>query len=806
MPKETVLRPNGIATQPNEYGDVPPGTLSVGDGIQIRRKSVIEPRNAFEAWQSGAGTPAYKLWPLDVEQIIKIAPSGAAYETAVLDGTVGHALALAGPDSLDDYDPGKTHITRARDRVFFTYAKYPVVWDPTDVTYTARQTGLPPPVWIDIDISTTAGDGLWLLTDNVTAYRALYKRKFSDGYLLTGAVSITIASNIAAADCLPQVTVYGLGNFPLIAGDLIELYRVPQQISVDLLGGDFQLATVHEITSGEASAGWATFYDSIVDEQLEAYLYVNETQQGPSKQNFMPPRSYDVCTFKKATFYASSEAWHAVKVTLPGLVSESGETRGFGGVRATHAGSITTNGSPVITNVASLTGIVVGQVLDTGSGTFPSNAFVISTGGAGPFTVTMSAAATATINPYTFSTIDTIEIDGVKYEYLTFALFMEEFALAAANGDTDVIVIPAEVVQAATGSLGVTLTFFKPISGSAPFTIRASNGGNLSPPLPAGGATPQTSKSDPRTDRAHYSKIDEPEAVPPDNTLLVGSGTILKLWATQDSLFAFCSDGIFRIDGDGDDWSVKPVDPDTVLLAPDAVDSMDNNIYAFTTAGLISLTDSGGVRKISASYIDEELRTLWNQFTEVDPPLPYTWGVQIACDKQRSEVWLNFNDYEDDGFIKTWIWHANTETFVTQSEVETVAVAYAPFLRSIVVMSEGTDRLDQYDPDNWMDTDVEFNSVYADDLGLLKQWIDVTLFLEDLDDDTSFLPRFEGVAYGSSYTLAETAGAFDHVVAPLLTAVHNKHLRFGYVTGSNVYYRLKGLTFRYRLAAEALTR
>jgi hypothetical protein len=176
----------------------------------------------------------------------------------------------------------------------------------------------------------------------------------------------------------------------------------------------------------------------------------------------------------------------------------------------------------------------------------------------------------------------------------------------------------------------------------------------------------------------------------------------------------------------------------------------------------------------------------------------------VACDKYRNEVWVNFNDYAGAGFTKTWIWNVDSNTFVTQSAQTTVAAGYVAGLRSMVV-GGSTDKLHKYSTTTWMAPTVVFNSVCADDPGTLKQWVDVTMFLETLTGTLTITPQFEGVSYGASYTIAANSGAFDHVVAPLLNAVHSKHMRFGFATGGTPpNFKLKGLTYRYRQASETL--
>jgi hypothetical protein len=116
-----------------------------------------------------------------------------------------------------------------------------------------------------------------------------------------------------------------------------------------------------------------------------------------------------------------------------------------------------------------------------------------------------------------------------------------------------------------------------------------------------------------------------------------------------------------------------------------------------------------------------------------------------------------------------------------------------------------------YDTTNtlFMDPLIVFNEVFGEDLAGLKEWIDVTIFFEDLIEGTAaFHPQFEGVDYPSPYSLPPTDGSFEHVVAPLLDATNLKHLRFGFsmsaVENPQPNFRMLGFYARYRMASETL--
>lgn len=800
--KQTVVTPTGIVSQPNEYGKLPPGTLREGDNICIRKSGVIEPRPAFEDFGSTLATGVtgpygvLKIWPVGPEQILALVGGEVAgnpvgtYKVVHADGSV--AAITNGPSTT--LRPGKTQITKTRDRTFLVANSPPFVIADEDLdevsSVPARQAGLPMPSYISIDNS-DAGD---VLTDQMyMSYRAVFRHTEGD-YTFQGAVSAAYATlNNTGTDSFPEVTVYWDSLYtPVGAGDQIELFRTAQQEELDLLGDGYRYALTYTLTSTDITNGFAVISDNSIE--TGADLYYDQSQEGASQNNFMPPSSVDAVTFKEATFYVEAGSFHTrVVQPLNGWRGHSAGQPIIGDIEKTITYLATQN----TLTTASNAGLEIGMLLINPD--FPAGTVILAISGSGPYVVLVSALSNGPGAGVDAIFADTIEIDGTIISARSDQEFLAELAVLNANGTVPVVGLPDRfLVNSATNNVQLIL----PVSGTGPFTVRATHGNLYTPPLPTFAQPVEYSKNDPRTNRLLFSKIQQPEAVPLSNYLFVGEGTILKLWATDASLFVFCSDGIFRIDGDGDDWAVSPVNPDTILLAPDAVDSIDNTIYALTTAGLVTLNDANGVDKISSPLIGDSIRALWKQF---QPDMPYTFAVQLACDKYRNEVWLNFNGTDDDtfDFAATYIWNSETSTFTTQSAEEPIAIAYVPFLQSIV-LGDATLQLLQYSEGDYMPAEIEFNPVFGEDVGYLKQWIDVTLLFEEMSEDTSITPSFEGVSYSVSHTI--TAGNNIEEVAPVLQDyAYNKHCRFGVaIDGGDAHWALLGATYRYRIASETL--
>lgn len=136
------------------------------------------------------------------------------------------------------------------------------------------------------------------------------------------------------------------------------------------------------------------------------------------------------------------------------------------------------------------------------------------------------------------------------------------------------------------------------------FSLNASSvgtGQSFDPELPTTGTTVNSSNVAIKN-RLYYSKISQPEAVPSlVNYVDVGQQdkAILRILPLRDSLFILKEDGLYRLGGDTpSNFSVFLADISAKLLASDSAVSLNNQIYCWTTQGIVTITD-GGVDIIS---------------------------------------------------------------------------------------------------------------------------------------------------------------------------------------------------------------
>lgn len=123
-------------------------------------------------------------------------------------------------------------------------------------------------------------------------------------------------------------------------------------------------------------------------------------------------------------------------------------------------------------------------------------------------------------------------------------------------------------------------------------------------------AVAKSSDDESKPGRLHWSKLQEPEAVPLLNFAPVGNteSDIVALTALQDALLVWKEDGLFRVTGAApSSWVIDALDKSLRLLHPDAVCVLDGTAYAWTDRGVVAVTE-GGVQRVVSAPIATELR------------------------------------------------------------------------------------------------------------------------------------------------------------------------------------------------------
>lgn len=131
-----------------------------------------------------------------------------------------------------------------------------------------------------------------------------------------------------------------------------------------------------------------------------------------------------------------------------------------------------------------------------------------------------------------------------------------------------------------------------------------------------------------KPNRLYFSKFEQAEHVPLSNYIDFGpeDKAGLRIFATRDSLFIFKEDGLYRLSGEIAPFSYSIFDLSCVLWVPNSVDINNNLIYAWTSQGIVTVSE-GGVNIISRP-IDTELLKISAQRDFA----AYAWGMSYEAD------------------------------------------------------------------------------------------------------------------------------------------------------------------------------
>jgi hypothetical protein len=131
--------------------------------------------------------------------------------------------------------------------------------------------------------------------------------------------------------------------------------------------------------------------------------------------------------------------------------------------------------------------------------------------------------------------------------------------------------------------------------------------------------------------RVYFSKIQQPEAVPLINFIDIGpkDKKIQRILALRDSLVVLKEDGVYIITGSAaPNFSVRLSDSSAITYAPDTATNLNNLIYALTSQGVVTISETG-VGVISRN-IENKIQEITN--AKFDYKL-MSWGMASESDR-----------------------------------------------------------------------------------------------------------------------------------------------------------------------------
>lgn len=695
MPEDLIIKPRGLATDPNPH-TAPDGSADVANNVIFRRDGIVEPRPGIGG-TNGFTSPS--SWDEYAPRRM-ISYNGDLY--VVLDSDVGsipnRALVRL----------GDTTITRSS-----PLGGGNVIWDPPYYNYevfkgnlylvtldgivrlrgtstTADLAGLPcpPPAVAFDEVQETGapfddGDG--------AVYRATFVTTVGLQTIESPPSPRFFYDNFTGSAAYPGFKIY----LPHDASTewRVRLYRsriiaMPQDnAGAALVGdqsGDFGdelfLVGEYDIAAGDITNGFVRYmWDTTEDIARGAALYTNATQQGIAKAKWSPPKARVIKEYNRMMFYANIASDLPATKSIP-----------FACRRGTHDLDYT-NASNSVTDGGSTEGDWTGIVLSE-SGVYPGDAgtyidtAVVTSGPDGTSSITMDVSATATGAGVTTVLWNWISADGSDKVFYSVDPTVGGVLIgddtAGLPSDHNVVAVNSSSEAYVAGSLiGYAQSAFDPsviIDGTFPadglsaYMARPSQSGKtmtgrrMSNVFEAGDAESFSveMESNSLPGRIYFSQPDEPEAVPLLNFIDVGDVQcpILALARTRDSLFIFKTDGTWRLTGKTPE-QIQLVEYDRTLKAlhPQCVVEHESRIYLWSNQGLVQLTEAGW-QSISDPYIDFEtwtnnqifsvLQDKWTGQFDVPGPRLCLWqaedyimlGIpQLVVDTRAPDRWFCFS-------------------------------------------------------------------------------------------------------------------------------------------------------------------
>lgn len=873
MPLKTVAVPIvGLSLEPNKLQGAPIGSLLVADNVVLRAPGTLEPAPrvaSIAPLMLNGGTTDYAVllksfgdaWNNYVTSIVRTGPKSDPTFTTGLhmidvdpsDSTDEHLFAFVSQSADNDprpmlFEAGRSFCTFSRDRRIFTSEGTPITLTrtPDDSDFEVRLSGLQAPGGIVLGGFVTANGAESVPASSAARYRATFIRKYPT-YDLESAPTApaTVYTSPATVQDGFSLQIYTQSaTTPVREGDILVIYRTPWVDDTQDPGAEYQEAERHTMTATDIADGFVSLTDHTANVQLGAMLYTNPSQEGSGQANYPPPDSHCVATYNDTTFYALNRDWPTLSLSI----SDYGDINAGAAVGdlAAHSAAILHPGATSITLTGNLTAFIkVGMVLKesfigafgyvTGVSLSGGNTVVTFDGSYGlPGGVPADIPAGSAI-----SVLDTIRFDCETYaegqqQYLyTLGANAESIPASLAYPESPVRGIIVTAIDT-TEPPRVALTFtVNQVGRIKSFTVHTTKGDAYSQldTVDSNGFGIKASTQSTNTAQFYWSKTSFPEAVPPDNHQFCGHGSILRFISDNNSLYAACTDGVYRITGNGDDWTVVQLSRSHRIVHADAAANVGGRVFMGCSSGVFLVSESG-LENVSDEAIGPSLQTLAMAALEL-----YTgsWGIYLASDDLRRELYVRFGPYDE--ATDTWqtsslfVLNLRSSGWTTRSALPSHTEAFVPGLGRAYwgdTRQNGLGQQQSYlyyeDPSlGWEEADVIWNQLTAGAPGVLKQWIDCNL----LGSAVAFIPADSTFSYTQFMFDTERKGdVFDfnlrrstawsfpreHCFVPRRCALRDTLIP-GFFTyqgtsddSGSMYFKLYGITVRYRQASETFQR
>jgi hypothetical protein len=701
------VKPLGLLNRPNQYGIIPVGAMFDALNVFLRKPGVLSPQPQLLEWSNttfsfATGDEAALVAPTDIpgqtdQRVLMIVATTGGNDFVVwfaANGTLGFASwTETSTGAIPRVIPRRCKYVKHKNRFFVLSTIGTQVFDVLTPSTTAerqsRYAGMQPVVFATFGAITTTGG--WFPSNSWVAYRTVFSRKYADGYeLISQPSSGEIVANGGGGAAVVRITV----TIPstLIPGlDTVEIYRTRTRAAGTDTGPTYMLVASIPVTASNVGTS-PTFDDGTPETGLGEELYTNPGagQGGEQFDNRQPPVAKCIAMFKGYAIYANLTQPPKLTLNIPAFSGSPADAARVSAIGARLVvGGTSTSGSPTITGIsaADMVGLAIGQQYSGVN--FVGDRRIVSLGAT---TITLDGNASVS-GAHNFNMIDVLFYRrGGSGSWNS--VFMQAGAMYSNFRANGFIVYASRASGGLAGTSVPVTVALEPdrwiTVGDGSFEVVATNGQNYAPkllsppafPVSAGltGGLKVSPTSQPNS--WQWSKVQEPELCPATQTKFCGSGDILDLASTRDACFFTCSDGLWRLSGDGTlgadgfNWRLDPVDSTLTPTGPRTTGVMRDNVYQYGPRGLIRVSSDRGIEMLSIDRINE---LQGSPYAEEQPML-------LVCDETNNEVWFSFNPQTGDDWF---VYNASTNAFTKADRTAAQIVTAAGFVKMAFNSGQG---------------------------------------------------------------------------------------------------------------------
>ena len=311
MSQNLKLKVDGLYTNPNQFSEIPSGSLSKANNAVIDKGGVIESRRGFKKYgtQLGANHSVNSIHSYRDKLIVHHDDSTLSYDSDGLGTWVDYAGTVNKQNAIE--------IKSVNQNGNFYFTSSTGVKKLDSITSSIALAGVVKA--LDITTATTGASG-FLAHNTAVAYRTVWGKRDANNNLLIGAPSgRSIAINSTGGTRNISVTIYIPDTV-----DTDYFYQIYRSNAVDYQAepnDELQLVYEGNPTSGEITAKSLTITDITPDTLKGAFLYTSSSQEGILQSNEQPPLAKDICLYKNMIFFGNTETKQNKVITYIGGLS-----------------------------------------------------------------------------------------------------------------------------------------------------------------------------------------------------------------------------------------------------------------------------------------------------------------------------------------------------------------------------------------------------------------------------------------------------------------------------------------------------